>query len=110
MLAGHVLRLAVVAAIVLLVHAAHARRLARRQTADLADVSLARVQAHVPGAVAIGGDAAAVAGGRDLVDAAGERVGTILCTSPAGDAAIGFSGPTDLLVVCDRDLVVAGVE
>ncbi|MFM8538407.1 MAG: FMN-binding protein, partial [Planctomycetaceae bacterium] len=110
MLAGHVLRLAVVAAIVLLVHAAHARRLARRQTADLADVSLARVQAHVPGAVAIGGDAAAVAGGRDLVDAAGERVGTILRTSPAGDAAIGFSGPTDLLVVCDRDLVVAGVE
>jgi len=110
MLAGHVLRLAVVAAIVLLVHATHARRLARRQTADLADVALARVQAHVPGAAAIGGDAAAVAGGRDLVDAAGERVGTILRTSPAGDAAIGFSGPTDLLVVCDRDLVVAGVE
>lgn len=110
MLAGHVLRLAVVVAIVLLVHAAHARRLARRQTADLADVSLARVQAHVPETVAIGGDAAAVAGGRDLVDAAGERVGTILRTSPAGDAAIGFSGPTDLLVVCDRDLVVAGVE
>ena len=110
MLAGHVLRLAVVAAIVLLVHATHARRLARRQTADLADVSLALVQAHVSEAAAIGGDAAAVAGGRDLVDAGGERVGTILRTSPAGDAAIGFSGPTDLLVVCDRDLVVAGVE
>lgn len=110
MLAGHVLRLAVVAAIVLLVHATHVRRVVRRQAADLADVAIARVQAHVPEAVAIGGAAAAVAGGRDLVDAAGERVGTILRTSPSGDAAIGFSGPTDLLVVCDRDLVVAGVE
>ena len=44
MRAGHVLRLAVVAAIVLLVHAAHARRVARRQTADLANVEIARVQ------------------------------------------------------------------
>jgi Na+-translocating ferredoxin:NAD+ oxidoreductase RnfG subunit len=51
-----------------------------------------------------------VAGGLDLLDAAGERVGTMLRTSPVGDAAIGFSGPTDLLVVCDRDLRVAGLE
>ena len=110
MRAGHVLRLAVVAAIVLLVHAAHARRVARRQTADLANVEIARVQPYLPAVVSIGGDSPAVAGGRDLLDAGGERVGTILRTSPSGDAAIGFSGPTDLLVVCDRDLVVTGVE
>ncbi|MFN5755955.1 MAG: FMN-binding protein, partial [Planctomycetia bacterium] len=63
-----------------------------------------------PEAAAIGGDADSLAGARDLVDAAGERVGTIFKTSPAGDAAIGFSGPTDLLVVCDGDRCVAGVE
>jgi Na+-translocating ferredoxin:NAD+ oxidoreductase RnfG subunit len=51
-----------------------------------------------------------VAGGRDVLDAAGARAGTILRTSPAGDAAIGFSGPTDLLVACDENLVVVGVE
>ncbi len=44
-----------------------------------------------------------------MIDDAGKRVGTILRTSPAGDVAIGFSGPTDLLLVCDVDLVVAGV-
>ncbi len=109
-LVGHLLRVAVVVAIALLVHAAHARRAARRKAADLADLSIARVQTHLPEAVAIGGDSMAVAGGRDLVDAAGGRIGTVLHTSPVGDAAIGFSGPTDLLVVCDRDLVVAGVE
>jgi Na+-translocating ferredoxin:NAD+ oxidoreductase RnfG subunit len=68
------------------------------------------VQRHLPAAAAVGGDSSAVAGGRDVVDAAGERVGTMLRTSPEGDAAIGFSGPTDLLVVCDRDLRVTGVE
>ncbi|MFM8805646.1 MAG: FMN-binding protein, partial [Planctomycetia bacterium] len=47
---------------------------------------------------------------REDLDAAGERVGVVFKTSPAGDAAIGFSGPTDLLVVCDAGLRVAGVE
>ena len=107
---AHAARVAVVAAIAWLVHAEHARYVSRQVTADLAGLPIARVQRHLPEAAAIGGPSAPVAGGRDLLDAAGERVGTMLRTSPAGDAAIGFSGPTDLLVVCDRDLRVAGME
>jgi len=107
---AHAARVAVVAALAWLVHAEHVRYVGRQATADLATLSLARVQRSLPGAAAIGGPSEVVAGGRDLLDAAGQRVGTILKTSPAGDAAIGFSGPTDLLVVCDRDLRVAGME
>ena len=106
----HACRVAVVAAIAWLVHVEHAAFLGRSHLSDLADVPLKTVQRHLPAAAAVGGDSSAVAGGRDVVDAAGERVGTMLRTSPEGDAAIGFSGPTDLLVVCDRDLRVTGVE
>jgi NosR/NirI family nitrous oxide reductase transcriptional regulator len=108
--AGHGARLAAWAAVVWLVHAAHERQLSRRQATDLAAVPMELVRQHLPEAAAIGGDSLAVAGGRDIVGEAGERVGTILRTSPAGDAAIGFSGPTDVLVVCDAELRVAGAE
>ena len=110
MWAGHGARLAVVAAIAWLVHAEHVAFLERRQAVSLESVPIATIQKHRADAERIGGESAIVAGGRELLDAAGQRVGTILRTSPAGDRAIGFSGPTDLLVVCDQDLRVAGVE
>jgi NosR/NirI family transcriptional regulator, nitrous oxide reductase regulator len=103
-------RVAVVAALVWLVHAEHQAFVGRQQAAALDSLPLSRVQRHLAAAAAIGGPSPAIAGGLDLVDAAGERVGAMFRTSPAGDAAIGFSGPTDLLVVCDADLRVAGVE
>ncbi len=107
---AHAARVAVVAALAWLVHAEHVRYVGRQSAADLAGLPVSRLQKHLPEAAAVGGPADAVAGGRDILDAVGERVGTMLRTSPAGDAAIGFSGPTDLLVVCDRDLRVAGME
>ena len=107
---AHAARVAVVAALAWLVHVEHVRYVGRQSAADLAGLPVSRLQKHLPEAAAIGGPANTVAGGRDILDAVGERVGTMLRTSPAGDAAIGFSGPTDLLVVCDRDLRVAGME
>ena len=109
-IAAHAARLAVVAAIAWLVHAEHRRFVVRQETADLAGLPLPRVQRHLEGVAAIGGPADAVAGGRDLLDAAGARIGTVLRTSPAGDAAIGFSGPSDVLIVCDAGLRVTGME
>jgi len=111
----HAARVAVVAAIAWLVHAEHVRHVERLAAADrvadgLGRVSLDAVRRHLPAAAALGGPSDAVAGGRDLLDAAGGRVGTALRTSPAGDVAIGFSGPTDVLVVCDAELRVAGME
>lgn len=106
----HGCRIAVVATLVWLVHAEHVAYLGRRQAAAIDTLPIQRVRRHLPEAAAIGGPAPAVDGGLDLLDAAGERVGVVFKTSPAGDAAIGFSGPTDLLVVCDAGLRVAGVE
>ena len=107
--AGHGLRLAAWALVAWCVHVAHARHVARLAAVDLAAVPLEAVRKHLPEAAAIGGESLAVAGGREVIGAGGERVGTILRTSPAGDVAIGFSGPTDMLVVCDADLRVAGM-
>lgn len=107
---AHALRVAVVAAIAWLVHAEHRRFVTRQAAVDLAALPITRVQRYVPEAAAVGTDSNAVLGGRDLLAADGAGVGTIFHTSPAGDAAIGFSGPTDLLVICDADLRVAGVE
>ncbi len=112
--AVHAARVAVVAAIAWLVHAEHARFVGRLAAAGdaaaLEALPLETVRRHLPAAASVGGPADAVAGGRDLLDAAGARVGTVLRTSPAGDVAIGFSGPTDVLVVCDAELRVAGME
>jgi Na+-translocating ferredoxin:NAD+ oxidoreductase RnfG subunit len=107
---GHGLRLAAWAAVAWCVHVAHARQVARLAAVDLAAVPVEVVRRHLPEATAIGGESPAVAGGREVNGASGERVGTILRTSPAGDAAVGFSGPTDVLVVCDAELRVAGME
>jgi NosR/NirI family nitrous oxide reductase transcriptional regulator len=109
-LLAHGCRVAVVAAIVWLVHAEHAAFVGRQQASSLDAVPIGRVRRHLPRAEAIGGGSASVAGGLDVLDDAGERAGMILRTSPAGDTAIGFSGPTDLLIVCDADLRVAGIE
>ncbi|MFM7208095.1 MAG: 4Fe-4S binding protein [Planctomycetaceae bacterium] len=108
--AGHLARLASIAALVWIVHAEHRASLARRQAEGLETVPVGMIRRSLPEASGVGGESTAVAGGREVVDAAGTVVGTVLRTSPAGDAAIGFSGPTDLLVVCDRDLTVVGVE
>lgn len=107
---AHALRVAVVTAIAWLVHAEHRRFVARQATVDLAALPIVRVQRYLPEAAAVGRDSVAVVGGRDLLDADGASVGTIFHTSPAGDVAIGFSGPTDVLVICDGDLRVAGIE
>jgi len=109
-LVGHAARLTAIALLGFLLHAAAGRREATRQAVDLAAVPLAAVQHHLAATAAIGGPSPAVAGGRDLLDADGRRIGTLLTTSPAGDDAIGFSGPTDVLVVCDGSLRVVGME
>lgn len=109
-LLAHGGRIAVVAALVWLVHAEHQAFVGRQQALAIDAVPIARVRRHLAVAAAIGGPSPAIAGGLDLLDAAGERVGAMFRTSPTGDAAIGFSGPTDLLVVCDAGLRVAGVE
>lgn len=110
MLLGHGARLVMLGAIAWLLNDIHQRRVSRVESFDLPHVSLDLVRRHLPDAAGIGGPSSAVGEGLEVLNAAGDRVGTILRTSPAGDRSIGFSGPTDMLVVCDADLRVAGME
>ena len=110
MLFGHALRLTLVAAIGFLVSATHAQREAVRATLDLASLPLETFRKHLPQAAAVGDVSVHVAGGRELLDSQGLPVGVALRTSPAGDAATGFSGSTDVLVVCHADLTIAGMS
>jgi len=99
-----------VVALALLVHRGHQRGLNVATMPDLQATDVAGVQRFLPEVAAVGGGSPAVAGGLKLLDAQENVIGTILQTSPDGDAAIGFSGPTNLLLVCDNDLRIAGVS
>ncbi len=105
----HTLRVAAVLALAVLVHLGHQQRVGRSTAFLLDDGGLSQAQRFLTEVTAVGGESAAVEGGRELLDADGAVVGTMLQTSPAGDAAIGFSGPTNLLLVCDAALQVAGI-
>ena len=106
----HSVRVAVVVALALLVHRGHQRRLQDATPPNLEATAVTSLQRFLPEVAAVGGGSAAVEGGWKLLDAKGNVIGTMLQTSPAGDAAIGFSGPTNLLLVCDDDLRIAGVS
>ena len=106
----HSVRVAVVVALALLVHRGHQRTLSDAATHDLKATSVASLQRFLPETAAVGAGSPAVEGGYELLDAQGEVVGTMFQTSPEGDTVIGFSGPTNLLLVCDKDLRVAGIS
>jgi len=109
-LLGHFCRLSLVAAVAWCVHATHAKQQATRATLDLVDLPLDLIQRHLPATAEVGEVTTTVAGGRELLDRQGSSIGIVFRTSPVGDAAIGFSGPTDILVVCSDDLMIAGMS
>jgi len=106
----HCVRVVVVVSLALLVHRGHQRTLSDTATHDLKATSVASLQRFLPEVAAAGAGSPAVEGGYELLDAQGDVVGTMLQTSPEGDAVVGFSGPTNLLLVCDKDLRVAGIS
>jgi uncharacterized protein with FMN-binding domain len=87
------------ASVVLLLRWQHQRILAREAARGLAPLTLTQAQECFPAAASL---RARGAEETEVLSAAGEVLGTLLQTSPAGDVAIGFSGPTNLLLAFDR--------
>jgi hypothetical protein len=83
-----------------------ADREARRGSAM--PLGLREVARIVPGAAAL--EAEAGPHGQVVRDAAGAALGTALTTSPAGDAARGYAGPSEVLLVLDPELRVVGAR
>ena len=96
-------------AIVLLIHARSRTFLAARQDDGLGRVPLARVQRFLPSAASVQ-DAVEGAGTREVLDAKEARVGSVLQTAPDSNASIGFSGPSNLLIVFDAQGRIVGVD
>lgn len=108
-LAVHTFRIALLVAIVGLIHLAHRRRVeAARAREFVFDVPVDRVREVLPTADALG-EVDPDLRTRDVLDESGQRIGYVLQTSPDGDEAIGFSGPTNLLLGFDSDDRLAGV-
>lgn len=76
----------------------------------LETIPMVRIRQFLPAAAHVAGASAAIRGGRTVVDDQGKEIGALLQTAPDGNRTIGFSGPTNLLIVCDESLTVVGVD
>lgn len=98
----HAVRIALIATTAWAIHFGHVSRLTQSGSAStkgMPDVSWrgATLVAHDDGTASI-------------VDYDGDIVGSMLQTSPAGDEAIGFSGPSNVLIELDSERIITGVE
>ncbi|MAG92310.1 MAG: hypothetical protein CMJ48_00950 [Planctomycetaceae bacterium] len=104
----HVLRLALLCAIVLLIHWRHRQTSGGLTSVASIDVRAETLRTVFPEAAGLG--ALAAEGEWEVIDAGGKRLGTVMQTSPAGDRIIGFSGPTNVLIAFDAEERIAGLS
>jgi NosR/NirI family transcriptional regulator, nitrous oxide reductase regulator len=96
-------RLAVLAAIAALVHAASVKP----KPPD--PVTLTDARTFFPDAARLGGGDRRL-GGQTVFDEQGQRLGLVLTTSPHTDETIGYAGPSNLLIALDGERRVIGVR
>lgn len=102
----HATRVSLFAAIILFVHAKFA--VGTSLTTTEPAIQIGDVDRLLPGAVSLGqvtGD-----GSRSVQNSDEDPIGYALQTSPTCDHIIGFSGPTNMLVVFTLDDAIAGVK
>ena len=102
----HAVRLALFAAIVVLIHRQYARLTAAKLSQPQAPIDISLVHRFFPTADSLDAD-----GKEQIVrDASGDRLGSVLQTSPVSDHIIGFSGPTNVMIAIDSGGRILGVE
>jgi Na+-translocating ferredoxin:NAD+ oxidoreductase RnfG subunit len=99
---------AVFAAIILLIHQQHAKLTASRPAHGQLEFDLADVQEILPQAAKL--TPLSDQEGMEVLDANGNTLGIVMQTSPASDHIIGFSGPTNVLLVFDPDQKLLGAK
>lgn len=102
----HAIRVSLFMTIILLVHAKFA--VITHQATSESAVQVRDVHDWLPNVVSLG--PVNEDGSRSLLDADEEPVGYALQTSPVCDPIIGFSGPTNMLVVFAPDDTIVGVK
>ena len=81
-----------------------------KQPLSLTTIPLQFIQDALPTAVTFGGPSPTVKGAVELTNGVGEPVGYCFQTSPMGDSVIGFSGPSNLLIICNRHDRICGIS
>ncbi|MEW4453224.1 FMN-binding protein [Bremerella sp. JC817] len=102
----HGYRFALIAAIAILVRL-HVQSEDRADVGPV-DISLGTVQAFLPDAASL--TPATDRDGAYVQDASGKRIGWAITTLPTANKIIGFSGPTNTLVVVDSGNNLCGIE
>src|ERR1700709_2625283 len=98
-------RLAVVIVIVTMIH----RHYARLRIDGDAPITVSEVKPFLPTAARLATDESDRMG-LFVQNAAGERIGYVLRTSPLSDKITGYAGPTDTLIALDREMGVLGIR
>ena len=95
--------------IIICLFCSHTAKL-KKTSAALTTLPLLTFQDAVPQATHFGSQSSQVRGATELLDPSGETVGFCFQTSPASDTVIGFSGPSNLLIICDAKKTICGIE
>tara|TARA_Y100000385_G_scaffold74711_2_gene75535 strand:- start:105 stop:1799 length:1695 start_codon:yes stop_codon:yes gene_type:complete len=98
-----------ISGIVICLFYSHAASL-KKPPASLTTLPLLTFQNALPQAARFGAQSSHVRGAIDLLDVSGEAVGFCFQTSPASDTVIGFSGPSNMLIICDARKAICGIE
>ena len=77
---------------------------------SLTTVPLLFIQDALPTAVNFGGPSQTVQGAVELTNGLGEPVGYCFQTAPMSNAIVGFSGPSNLLIICNRHDSICGIS
>ena len=106
----HLCRVGLFVGIIFLIRNQH-RELAFSQldASFLNNIRLRTVQESLPQATSIG-PLVKSSGTREIVSSKGEVVGSLLQTAPIGNSAIGYLGPTNLLVVISDEMKILNIQ
>jgi len=105
--AVHFARVALLGAILWLIHLQYARTIAVTRAQALAQLPVARLQTFFPSAERFGD--AETHGGLQVLDGEGRALGYVIQTAPESERYLGFSGPTNCLIAFDPQDKIVGV-
>lgn len=105
----HLLRIGLVVGVVLMIRFNSLRLKAMRSDRLSEGVTIASITRFVPSATSID-DRPDSDGAFGLKNSDGDSIGRVLQTSPLADHIIGFSGPTNALIVLDQKGTLTGVD
>ncbi|RLS53580.1 MAG: FMN-binding protein [Planctomycetota bacterium] len=104
--AVHLARVALLAAVLWVIHSKHTALRPSSQTKSLARIPIERIQPLYPTAATYG--TAEPSGALPVIGVNGQSLGFIVQTAPASEPFLGFSGPSNLLVAFDVQSRILG--